>query len=354
MLEALDLSTVELALCALAAIAGAVIQGSVGFGYALVVVPTLLIVAPAAVPVTPLVVALPMVVAQAVAERRALDPAGFARLTAGRLPGTVLGAWVLTAVGQSVVAATAGALLLCAVAASALRGARSTSPRLEVAAGFASGVAGTVGAVGGPYMGLAYADRPGPGHARHDLAGVRGRPGDLARGDRDRRADLAGRAAAGGRRSCRSRSSACGRGCGSRARSTAARCGPRCSRSPPPPGPSRSCAPCSDAGSVDGVLAVLRLPGVRSLFAFSCIGRLPMGALGLLMILVTHDRTDSFASGGLVAASYTIALGFSNPALARWVDRAGQTIVLRTGAVVSAAAMATFALLPGERRRRRR
>ena len=94
------------------------------------------------------------------------------------------------------------------------------------------------------------------------------------------------------------------------------------------------------------MLAVLRLPGVRSLFAFSCIGRLPMGALGLLMILVTHDRTDSFASGGLVAASYTIALGFSNPALARWVDRAGQTIVLRTGAVVSSAAMATFALLP--------
>jgi uncharacterized membrane protein YfcA len=33
---------------------------------------------------------------------------------------------------------------------------------MEVAAGFASGVAGTVGAVGGPYMGLAYADRPGP------------------------------------------------------------------------------------------------------------------------------------------------------------------------------------------------
>ena len=128
MLEALDLSTVELALCALAAIAGAVIQGSVGFGYALVVVPTLLIVAPAAVPVTPLVVALPMVVVQAVAERRALDVAGFARLTAGRLPGTVLGAWVLTAVGQSAIAATAGALLLCAVAASVLRGARSTSP----------------------------------------------------------------------------------------------------------------------------------------------------------------------------------------------------------------------------------
>ena len=41
MLEALDLSTLELALAALAAVAGAVVQGAIGFGYALVVVPLL-------------------------------------------------------------------------------------------------------------------------------------------------------------------------------------------------------------------------------------------------------------------------------------------------------------------------
>ena len=93
------------------------------------------------------------------------------------------------------------------------------------------------------------------------------------------------------------------------------------------------------------MLAVLRLPGVRSLFAASCIGRLPLGALGLLMILHTHGLTDSFAAGGLVAASYTIALGVSNPALARVVDRVGQTLVLRIGAAVSGSAMAAFALI---------
>ena len=93
---------------------------------------------------------------------------------------------------------------------------------------------------------------------------------------------------------------------------------------------------------------VLRLPGVRSLFAANCLGRLPMGALGLLLILQTHEVTGSFASGGLVAASYTIALGLSNPPLARWVDRSGQTVVLRVGAVVSAAAMTLFATLPGD------
>jgi hypothetical protein len=92
--------------------------------------------------------------------------------------------------------------------------------------------------------------------------------------------------------------------------------------------------------------AVLRLPGVLPLFCVACVARLPMGALGLLLILHTHDLTGSFARGGLVAGAYTLALGLSNPALARLVDRRGQTLVLRIGAVVSAAAMASFALLP--------
>jgi len=162
MLAPLDLSLVDLVLCAAAAVGGAVVQGTIGFGYALVVVPTLLLVAPTAIPTAPLVVALPMVVALAVTDREHLDRAGFARLTAGRIPGTAVGAWILTMVGARVVGGAAGALLLLAVAASVLRGVSATSHRIEVIAGFFSGIAGTVGAVGGPYLGLAYADRPGP------------------------------------------------------------------------------------------------------------------------------------------------------------------------------------------------
>jgi uncharacterized membrane protein YfcA len=160
-LEALDVSLLGLLLCGAAAVAGAAVQGAIGFGYALVVVPALLLVAPEAVPVTPLTVATPMVFVQAFAERRGLDRGGFARMTAGRVPGTVLGAWVLTVTGSAFVAAAAGGFLLLAVLASAIRGVRSLSRPLEVAAGFASGVAGTVGAVGGPYLALAYADRSG-------------------------------------------------------------------------------------------------------------------------------------------------------------------------------------------------
>ena len=162
MLDALDVSLLELVACAFGAVGGAALQGAIGFGYALVMVPILLLIAPEAVPVTPLTVATPMVFVQAFAERHALDRGGFARLTAGRVPGTVLGAWMLTVAGSAFIAAAAGAFLLLAVLASAVRGVRSTSRPLEVVAGFASGIAGTVGAVGGPYLALAYADRSGP------------------------------------------------------------------------------------------------------------------------------------------------------------------------------------------------
>ena len=72
--------------------------------------------------------------------------------------------------------------------------------------------------------------------------------------------------------------------------------------------------------------AVLRLPGVLPLFVASSLARLPMGALGLLLILRTHDVTGSYARGGLVAAVFTLAIAASNPPLARLVDRTGQTL----------------------------
>jgi MFS family permease len=94
------------------------------------------------------------------------------------------------------------------------------------------------------------------------------------------------------------------------------------------------------------VQAVLRQPGVLPLFLASCVARLPMGALGLLLILHTEERTGSYAAGGLVAGAYVLALGVGSPVLARMVDRRGQALVLRGGAVVCAAGIAVLALLP--------
>jgi MFS family permease len=91
---------------------------------------------------------------------------------------------------------------------------------------------------------------------------------------------------------------------------------------------------------------VLRAPGALSVFVASCVARLPMGALGLLLVLHTQQLTGSYAKGGLASGAYAIALGLSNPALARLVDRRGQTLVLRIGAPFAAAAIVVLATLP--------
>src|SRR3954453_9650163 len=92
---------------------------------------------------------------------------------------------------------------------------------------------------------------------------------------------------------------------------------------------------------------VLRAPGALGLFVASSVARLPMGALGLLLVLHTQELTGSYAKGGLASGAYASALGISNPALARVVDRRGQTLVLRLGAPLAAAAIVGLAMLPG-------
>jgi MFS family permease len=91
---------------------------------------------------------------------------------------------------------------------------------------------------------------------------------------------------------------------------------------------------------------VLRTPGALSLFLASCVARLPMGALGLLIVLHTEDLTGSYTASGVATAAYAIGLGISNPLLARVIDTRGQTTVLRAGALGAASAITALAALP--------
>jgi len=73
-----------------AVVAGAVIQGTIGFGFAFVAVPTLTLLQPAALPAALLLLALPMTIAMAVREWSSIDLRGFAYATAGRIVGTAV------------------------------------------------------------------------------------------------------------------------------------------------------------------------------------------------------------------------------------------------------------------------
>ena len=95
-------------------------------------------------------------------------------------------------------------------------------------------------------------------------------------------------------------------------------------------------------------MTALRRSGAAAPFVASLIGRLPMGAIGLVFILRTHEITGSFAAGGGATAAYALSLGLLAPGLGRLIDLKGQTLVLLAAGALQAAALFAFAALPGD------
>src|SRR4028119_1005397 len=146
---------------AVAVAVGAVIQGSIGFGYALVAVPAMVLLLPWAVPVTPLFLALPMTLLMSAREWRSIDLEGFALITGGRLLGTVAGVVLLVLAPKGYLSMLTGLLILTAALVSFLRPTVEVNDGTRLAGGVASGVVGTVAALGGTPLALVYQDRSG-------------------------------------------------------------------------------------------------------------------------------------------------------------------------------------------------
>jgi uncharacterized protein len=143
---------------------GGVVQGSIGFGFALVAAPVLAIVSPAALPTTLLLLGAPLNAFMAVRERGSADLSGVRSILGGRVAGTVAGAALLAGVPARSLSALFGTLVLLAVALSAFRADAAlirAQPPLRFAAGAISGIMATSGAVGGPALALVYQDKPG-------------------------------------------------------------------------------------------------------------------------------------------------------------------------------------------------
>jgi MFS family permease len=91
--------------------------------------------------------------------------------------------------------------------------------------------------------------------------------------------------------------------------------------------------------------SVLRIPGVAAAFAASLVARLPIGAIGLVLILRIRELGGSYAAAGVVAGAFTLCNGVSAPWLGRAIDRLGQTRVLVVGGAMSGLALAAAATL---------
>lgn len=139
--------------------AGAAFQGLVGFGLAFTVVPLLAVIEPLAIPTVPLLLTLPMVVGNMIADLPHIDLRGSGLIVIGRIPGTLIGAGLLVLVQPDVLGIVVG----CALLASVVIGVREAPPltdRNRLTAGFASGVMGTAAGLGGPPVSMVYRGQP--------------------------------------------------------------------------------------------------------------------------------------------------------------------------------------------------
>ncbi len=83
---------------------------------------------------------------------------------------------------------------------------------------------------------------------------------------------------------------------------------------------------------------LLRAPGMRGPLVASIVGRLPIGAGTLTILLLVHAATGSFADAGVAGAFMAAGMAIGLPQLGRLVDRTGQTRVLVASGLLQAAA----------------
>ena len=140
----------------------ACLQASSGFGMGMLAAPVIAMVDPALLPATLILLALLVTVLVTVRERQNLDLRGTGWALVGRVPGSFLGAWLVTALSKEGLAWVVVAVVVTGLV---LAG-RGWAPRpvrvTLIAAGAASGIMGTATSIGGPPMALVWQGHSGP------------------------------------------------------------------------------------------------------------------------------------------------------------------------------------------------
>lgn len=89
---------------------------------------------------------------------------------------------------------------------------------------------------------------------------------------------------------------------------------------------------------------VLSRPGALAFSAAATVARLPMSMVGIGVVLAVSSLYGSYTLAGAVSATYIVAQAVAAPVLGGWVDRLGQSRVMRPASVVAGAGMALLAV----------
>jgi hypothetical protein len=140
------------AIVAATLVVGAAVQGLVGLGLALVTSPVIMMVQPSLMPDLMLWLAVLLPLITLTGERADIDWRGLRWSLSARVPGTVVGVYLVATLSESALGVAVGTMVLLSVLLT-IRAVRIPVNRATLAgAGFASGIAGTATAIGGPPM----------------------------------------------------------------------------------------------------------------------------------------------------------------------------------------------------------
>jgi len=151
----------QLALASTITAGAASLQGTIGFGFALISVPLLSLIDPILTPVPQLLLVLPLSVTVAWRDRHAADLRAVPWVTAGRLPGAAIGLMLLAAVNERTLGILIASMILVAVAIVSTGVTIRRNPATSFTAGIVSGVTGLVASIGGPPLALLYRSAKG-------------------------------------------------------------------------------------------------------------------------------------------------------------------------------------------------
>jgi uncharacterized membrane protein YfcA len=144
------------------AVVGSLLQGSIGFGLAVVAAPILLMVNPVFVPGPMLLAAMFLVILVALRERRDVIRRDVALATIGRIIGMPPAAYAVSTLPRHVYELLFAVLVLTGVLVSISGWRMRRTPLYLVVGSALSGFIGTVSSIGGPVLAILYQHETGP------------------------------------------------------------------------------------------------------------------------------------------------------------------------------------------------